>query len=95
MARSELLLKPRKSADGLIHKVTPESAGWTYVGFEARDLKSGDRLAKTSPRSARGLASRWSSKVLRVAKKALGSSSSFASDWCERIGTCARSGSRE
>ncbi len=41
MARSELLLRPKESVDGLVHCVTPESAGWTYVGFEARDLKQG------------------------------------------------------
>jgi 5-deoxy-glucuronate isomerase len=41
MARSKLLLHPRKSANGLVHRVTPKSAGWTYVGFEARDLKKG------------------------------------------------------
>jgi 5-deoxy-glucuronate isomerase len=45
MSTSKLLLKPRNAADGLVHRVTPESAGWTYVGFEARDLKSGSRYA--------------------------------------------------
>ena len=45
MTRSNLLLRPRQSADGLVHRVTPESAGWTYVGFEARDLKQGARHA--------------------------------------------------
>src|SRR5579863_8764989 len=41
MARSKLLLHPRKSKNGLVHRVTPASAGWTYVGFDARDLKKG------------------------------------------------------
>lgn len=45
MAASNLLLRPRQSADGLVHRVTPGSAGWTYVGFEARDLKQGARHA--------------------------------------------------
>jgi 5-deoxy-glucuronate isomerase len=45
MARSKLLVHPRKSANGLVHRVTPESAGWTYVGFEARDLKKGARFS--------------------------------------------------
>jgi 5-deoxy-glucuronate isomerase len=45
MARSKLLVRPRKSANGIVHRVTPKSAGWTYVGFEARDLKKGDRFA--------------------------------------------------
>ena len=41
MAHSRLLVHPRKSASGLVHRITPKSAGWTYVGFEARDLKKG------------------------------------------------------
>jgi 5-deoxy-glucuronate isomerase len=45
MARSKLLVHPRKSANGLVHRITPKSAGWTYVGFEARDLKKGERVA--------------------------------------------------
>jgi 5-deoxy-glucuronate isomerase len=45
MARSKLLVRPRKSANGLVHRVTPKSAGWTYVGFEARDLEKGGRHA--------------------------------------------------
>jgi 5-deoxy-glucuronate isomerase len=48
MARSKLLVHPRKSADGVVHRVTPKSAGWTYVGFEARDLKKGKRAAFAS-----------------------------------------------
>jgi 5-deoxy-glucuronate isomerase len=36
MARSKLLVPPRRSPDGVTHRITPESAGWTYVGFEAR-----------------------------------------------------------
>jgi 5-deoxy-glucuronate isomerase len=42
---SKLLVHPRKSTDGVVHKVTPESAGWTYVGFEARDLGKGSRVS--------------------------------------------------
>jgi 5-deoxy-glucuronate isomerase len=48
MARSKLLVHPRKSANGLVHRITPKSAGWTYVGFEARDLKKGKRAAFAS-----------------------------------------------
>jgi 5-deoxy-glucuronate isomerase len=36
---SKLLLKP--AAGGTTHRVTPESAGWTYVGFELRRLAPG------------------------------------------------------
>ncbi len=44
MARSKHLVHPRTSANGLVHRITPKSAGWTYVGFEARDLKAGARV---------------------------------------------------
>ncbi len=36
---SKLLVKP-KGDHGLVTKVTPESAGWTYVGFELHKLKA-------------------------------------------------------
>lgn len=45
MPRSKLLVHPRNAANGVVHKVTPKSAGWTYVGFEARDLNKGARVA--------------------------------------------------
>jgi 5-deoxy-glucuronate isomerase len=38
-----LLLKPNLEG-GAVHKVTPESAGWTYVGFEVHDLAAGASL---------------------------------------------------
>ena len=44
MPTPTLLVHPRRSADGLVHRITPESAGWTYVGFEARDLARGARV---------------------------------------------------
>ena len=45
MANSKLLVHPRTSADGIIHSITPESAGWTYVGFETRKLDAGASAA--------------------------------------------------
>ena len=45
MATSKLLVRPVHSSDGLVHRITPQSAGWTYVGFESYDLKNGARLA--------------------------------------------------
>jgi len=46
MARQKLLVHPRhKSPTGLVHRITPLSAGWTYVGFEARDMASGARAS--------------------------------------------------
>jgi 5-deoxy-glucuronate isomerase len=42
---SKLLVKPSKpDSSGRIHTITPESAGWTYVGFEVYQLKSGQSL---------------------------------------------------
>ncbi len=39
---SRLLVHPsRPDADGVVHRITPDSAGWGYVGFEARDLAPG------------------------------------------------------
>ena len=48
MPQSKLLVHPSLSADGVVQKITPESAGWTYVGFEARDLEKGARVALNS-----------------------------------------------
>ena len=41
MAHSPLLVRPAHRADGVLHHITPESAGWTYVGFETRQLAKG------------------------------------------------------
>ncbi len=45
MTQSKLLVHPSDGADGVLHKITPKSAGWTYVGFELRKLKEGARAA--------------------------------------------------
>lgn len=45
MSRSKLLVPASSSADGVRHRITPESAGWTYVGFETRELKKGARAS--------------------------------------------------
>lgn len=42
-----LLVKPNLSpSGGQVHRVTPESAGWRYVGFEVVDLLPGQRLER-------------------------------------------------
>ena len=47
MAQSPLLVRPAKQdPDGCVHLITPESAGWTYIGFEVHELKAGQRLAR-------------------------------------------------
>jgi 5-deoxy-glucuronate isomerase len=44
---TKLLLHPtRPDAEGAIHRVTPTSAGWRYVGFEVYALAPGQRVAR-------------------------------------------------
>src|SRR3712207_7638137 len=46
---SKLLVKPSKpDGNGRTHAITPESAGWTYVGFEVYRLKSGQSLKQAT-----------------------------------------------
>ncbi|WP_119310101.1 5-deoxy-glucuronate isomerase [Cohaesibacter haloalkalitolerans] len=42
---SRLLCKPTGSS-GRIHDITPESAGWKYVGFALHVLKEGDKVSE-------------------------------------------------
>jgi 5-deoxy-glucuronate isomerase len=48
---SPLLVKPGRSgaAGGQIHRITPESAHWRFVGFEVFDLEPGAQLSRTLP----------------------------------------------
>jgi 5-deoxy-glucuronate isomerase len=39
-----LLVKP-KGTQGRVTHVTPETAGWTYVGFDLHKVKTGDRIS--------------------------------------------------
>ncbi len=49
---SHLKIRPAGS-HGLVTRVTPESAGWTYVGFELHRLRAGESVsAATGPREA-------------------------------------------
>jgi 5-deoxy-glucuronate isomerase len=44
---SKLLVKPRRdSADGVVHHITPDSAGWTYVGFDVLSLAPGQTASR-------------------------------------------------
>ena len=46
---SELLLRHHApDAGGLVHHVTPESAGWAYVGFELWRLRPGQDVARAT-----------------------------------------------
>ncbi|MEO5807993.1 5-deoxy-glucuronate isomerase [Devosia sp.] len=44
---SKLLLKPRGNS-GQVHHVTPESAGWTYVGFDLHVMDVGEVVSGTT-----------------------------------------------
>lgn len=45
----DLLLRPQTpDADGLVQRVTPESAGWGHVGFELYRLKEGQTLSRST-----------------------------------------------
>ncbi len=47
MPQSPLLVRPSApEADGRVHHVTPTSASWTYVGFDAYDLDPGAAIAR-------------------------------------------------
>ncbi len=39
---SRLLVKPASA--GQVHRITPDSAGWSHVGFELYDLSAGEEL---------------------------------------------------
>jgi len=41
MSQSKLIVHAARGADGVSHRITPESAGWRYVGFETRSLSEG------------------------------------------------------
>jgi 5-deoxy-glucuronate isomerase len=44
---SDLLVKPARPApDGVRHHITPQSAGWTYVGFDVLALAPGQSAAR-------------------------------------------------
>src|SRR5207302_10958655 len=46
---ASLLVKPDLSpATAKVHRITPESAGWSYVGFEVFDLQPRQRLERES-----------------------------------------------
>lgn len=54
---SELISKQAAvpEADGRVLRITPESAGWSYVGFEVYKLKPGERLERETEDKEYGL----------------------------------------
>jgi len=49
VAQSDLLLHPQKNSDGRLHKVTPASARWKYVGLEVVKIPAGRTYAVKNP----------------------------------------------
>ena len=50
---SKLLVRPLKGARGRVVHITPENAGWTYVGFDLHRLQPGETVsAETGSREA-------------------------------------------
>ena len=47
MPQSKLIVHPARGADGVGHRITPESAGWRYVGFETRTLSRAPNQSST------------------------------------------------
>lgn len=48
---SKLLVRPKREERGRVVNVTPQSAGWTYVGFELHRLQRGEMVsAETADR---------------------------------------------
>jgi 5-deoxy-glucuronate isomerase len=47
---SELIVKPSLTpdAEGNVLRITPASAGWTYVGFEVYRMQPGERLVRST-----------------------------------------------
>jgi 5-deoxy-glucuronate isomerase len=46
--RRSLLVRP-EGAGAHVHRITPQSAGWRYVGFEVVDLPAGQQLERSLP----------------------------------------------
>lgn len=48
----ELIVPPyKRDSDGKVLSITPQSAGWKYIGFEVYKLSQGETLAKANQRS--------------------------------------------
>ena len=50
---SKLLVKPQApDAEGRIHEVTPETAGWEHVGFAVHKLAAGEKIKSVDQQPA-------------------------------------------
>lgn len=70
---SRLLVRPDTSANAAqVHCITPESAGWRYVGFEVFDLAPGQTWARALATREQCLVLLSGSASVRVASQDLG-----------------------
>lgn len=70
---SRLLVKPDLSANApQVHRITPESAGWRYVGFEVVDLAPRQPLARALQNREQCLVLLSGTATVRVAGEDLG-----------------------
>jgi len=70
---SRLLVKPDLSPTAAhVHRVTPESAGWRYVGLEVLDLAPGQTLTRELPDREQCLVLLSGTVTLRVAEEDFG-----------------------
>jgi len=71
---SRLLVRPDLSANAAhVQRITPESAGWRYVGFEVVDLAPGQTLARVLPNREQCLVLLSGTASVRVGSEDLGS----------------------
>jgi len=71
---SRLLVRPDLSANAAhVHRITPESAGWRYVGFEVTDLAPGQTLSRALPDREQCLVLLSGTATVRVAGEDFGS----------------------
>lgn len=82
MKMSDLLIKAgAPDKDGCIAAVSPESAGWKYVGFEVYQLQAGATLTRDSG----GTRSVWCCWQGRLIFKWMANGSQVSADACRSL----------
>ena len=76
---ASLLVKPDlRPGASQVHRITPESAGWRYVGFEVFDLAAGRTLERSLPGREQCLVLLAGRAAVRVGAQDLGTIGLFA-----------------
>ena len=70
---ARLLIKPNLGGSGRVHQVTPENAGWRYVGFEVLDVRAGSALERDTADREQCLVLLSGRAQVRVGRQELGS----------------------